>query len=171
MLCLSLHFVFVDSWISSCCCILRVIYISWCIFLCLGVCWVYCIYFKFSLFCVSPFLSLILSVALVFIFSVFAFVFLVLCLSPPCVPFIESVSSQCLFPPSSCVRSVSCFILPVCVLCALCSALPPLSCQCAISVSSGPSSPHPVYVSLPLTVAASSRLLYFHVGHVSVVNS
>lgn len=54
MLCLSLHFVFVDSWISSCCCILRVIYISWCIFLCLGVCCVDCIYFKFSLFCVSP---------------------------------------------------------------------------------------------------------------------
>lgn len=119
MLCLSLHFVFVDSWISSCCCILRVIYISWCIFLCLGVCWVYCIYFKFSLFCVSPFLSLILSVALVFIFSVFAFVFLVLCLSPPCVPFIESVSSQCLFPPSSCVRSI-CFLFYFACLCPVC---------------------------------------------------
>lgn len=102
------------------------IYISWCIFLVLR-----SLLSIFSLFCVSPFLSLILSVALFFIFSVFAFVFLVLCLSPPCVPFIESVSSQCLFPPSSCVRSVSCFILPVCVLCALCSALPPLSCQCA----------------------------------------
>lgn len=170
MLCLSLHFVFVDSWISSCCCILRVIYISWCIFLCLGVCWVYCIYFKFSLFCVSPFLSLILSVALVFIFSVFAFVFLV------CPLHAFPLSSQsrlsvCFHRHPVSVPSVSCFILPVCVLCALCSALPPLSCQCAISVSSGPSSPHPVYVSLPLTVAASSRLLYFHVGHVSVVNS
>lgn len=86
-------------------------------FLCLGVFWLYCIYFKFSLFCVSP-----------------------LC------------------------ASVSCFILPVFVLCALCSALPPLSCQCAISVSSGPSSPHPVYVSLPLTVAASFPFAVFPCG-------
>lgn len=86
------------------------IYISWCIFLVIR-----SLLSIFSLFCVSPFLSLTLSVALIFIFSVF--VFLVLCLSPPCVPFIESVSSQCLFPPSSCVRSVSCFIFPVCPVC------------------------------------------------------
>lgn len=128
-----------------CCCILRVIYISWCIFLCLGVCWVYCIYF----------ILFILSVALVFIFSVFAFVFL----SYVCPLHAFPLSSQsrlsvCFHRHPVSVPSVSCFILPVCVLCALCSALPPPSCQCAISVSSGPSSPHPVYVSLPLTVAA-----------------